>query len=277
MFVAKRDKRKKANKNKKKVNSDKESGIVRVNGKEYIPLETPPIPPRPIDPLRNGPREKPSSYVPDVKQIKPLPGFLFPGDSDSPGSVSGSLFPHRKNATLKYADVFSMLSSGLTVYTYRLNSLYDPDETGAGNQPVGFDQLMALYKYYRVTKAKVTVFLTNSGTSAYYAIVPSGSATDPGGYQSASCWPGTKFGILGPSTGETNTKITMEIDIKKFFGYHNDNWDMDLTGTASSNPAQMLYIHLCTQEFDSTAKAIDGLVNIEFISEFTNLLPLAVS
>jgi len=251
--------------------------IVNIKGRKFVKMTDPPVPARPVNPRFNhGDGEKPATIVPVPKPIPQVSPILF-GESDEAGAMRGVLFPHRKVATLGYADVFSMLSSGLTVYTYRLNSLYDPDETGVGNQPVGFDQLMALYKYYRVIRAKVTCLFANTGTTAYIVAVPSGNATDPGGFQSASCWPQAKYCVIGAAGGESTQKLELDIDIRKFFGYHSDNWDMDLTGTTSSNPTQMLYLHIMAQEFDASAKALDGTVNIEFHAEFTNLTQLPVS
>ncbi len=41
------------------------------------------------------------------------------------------------------------------------NSLYDPDAAIGGHQPTGFDQLMGLYKYYRVMSAQFKVSAIN--------------------------------------------------------------------------------------------------------------------
>lgn len=47
---------------------------------------------------------------------------------------------HRYAGTLK----FSAISAGTPVnrsYTMRMNSLFDPDFSGAGHQPYGYDQM----------------------------------------------------------------------------------------------------------------------------------------
>ncbi len=74
--------------------------------------------------------------------------------------------PH-KYVTFKYTEVFSssVVSAGGAQQTMNLNSIFDPNRTGAGHQPYGYDQLAALYNRYRVLKTqwKVT-FGTQSGT-----------------------------------------------------------------------------------------------------------------
>lgn len=42
-------------------------------------------------------------------------------------------------------------------YKYCLNSLYDPNVSGAGHSPMGFTNLMSIYEKYTVVGAKITV------------------------------------------------------------------------------------------------------------------------
>ncbi len=44
-----------------------------------------------------------------------------------------------------------------SVYSFRLNSLYDPNYTGTGHQPYQFDQLTTIYNNYRVERADFKV------------------------------------------------------------------------------------------------------------------------
>lgn len=49
---------------------------------------------------------------------------------------------------------------------YRLNSLYDFDLSGTGNQPVGFDQWSAFYNKYRVLSTDVEIRIENRGPTS---------------------------------------------------------------------------------------------------------------
>jgi hypothetical protein len=79
-------------------------------------------------------------------------------------------FPTTYPAELHYSDIFEFATSiGTVVYQkFRANSLYDPDETGTGHQPLYFDSLAALYSKYRVTKVRYAVRLAppNSDSNA---------------------------------------------------------------------------------------------------------------
>lgn len=56
----------------------------------------------------------------------------------------------------------SWYRGALAIYVYTTNGLYDPNTTGIGHQPTGFDQLMALYNEYVVIGSTIKVSFTNS-------------------------------------------------------------------------------------------------------------------
>lgn len=71
-------------------------------------------------------------------------------------------------------DYFANISNGALytsagyytpMWTFRLNSLYDPDYTGTGHQPRFFDQWSAIYGSYNVYKVRVKVILIASAAS----------------------------------------------------------------------------------------------------------------
>jgi hypothetical protein len=87
------------------------------------------------------------------------------------------LDPH-KYITLKYSETFSfsLASTVGTQQLMRLNSIFDPNSTGVGHQPYGYDQIAALYNRYRVlsTKWKIT-FGTVGGTYRLVVIPVNGA------------------------------------------------------------------------------------------------------
>lgn len=75
--------------------------------------------------------------------------------------------PLQLNCKFKYVSEQKTLTTGVAgvaVHTYVLNSLFDPDFTGVGHQPYGFDQLTPFYRRYRVNGAKVTIRFFDQST-----------------------------------------------------------------------------------------------------------------
>lgn len=66
-------------------------------------------------------------------------------------------FPKQLFNTLRYADVVNAaVTSGVGVtYQFSCNSLYDPNASGVGHQPLYFDQLIAIYDHYTVLRSRV--------------------------------------------------------------------------------------------------------------------------
>jgi hypothetical protein len=95
----------------------------------------------------------------------------------------------------------------LATQVYRTNSLFDPDLTGVGHQPYGFDQFKTYYATYLVTAstcsveasiatASALVGLTVSTDSALAALTTADTLTEPGRGQA---------GILNPVDGTIRT------------------------------------------------------------------------
>lgn len=73
-------------------------------------------------------------------------------------------FPDRLKTKLNYCDVVQLTATAGSpgIWQFRLNSCYDPDYTGTGHKPKWFDQLSAVYWYYKVLGSKITAtFIPN--------------------------------------------------------------------------------------------------------------------
>jgi hypothetical protein len=99
------------------------------------------------------------------------------------GSRIGEYLPSKVITRHTYCDGRSIANGSGTLGTWqlRLNSMYDPDLTYTGHQPMGFDQVSANYSRYLVHKVKVTIqahFTGNDGlTIPTMAFHPSNSAS----------------------------------------------------------------------------------------------------
>jgi len=81
-----------------------------------------------------------------------------------PRTVSlGKTLPDRIRVKLSDSWAGSVSTTNAdTYFEVALNGMYDPDLTGAGGQPQGFDQYAAMYKYYRVVASSISFYYFNT-------------------------------------------------------------------------------------------------------------------
>ena len=78
-------------------------------------------------------------------------------------------FAQRYITKMKYAETIFINAAGPQAYRWSLNSLYDPNFSGIGHQPHGFDTLATIYNRYRVINASYNI--TGVDQSGQYIVV----------------------------------------------------------------------------------------------------------
>jgi len=93
------------------------------------------------------------------------------------GTVNRALqpIPQRYVCKMKYAD--DVTTDGLGSFRFNLNSLFDPNRSGLGHQPYGFDQLAALYNRYRVVSCGWRVTSPQSVSVRQVGTLPANEST----------------------------------------------------------------------------------------------------
>lgn len=152
------------------------------------------------------------------------------------------------------AGSFTAAYSGQQLYS--LNSVYDPDISGSGTQPVGFDQWSAFYNRYRVDKVQVEVDFANLSTiSATDVLVlannDNASIATQAAFQAATCAPFANDKLLNiTGSGQDACRIVRTYDIAKVLGVdktrHRGN--PDYSAVISANPTESCYLHIVAQD-----------------------------
>jgi len=201
-----------------------------------------------------------------------------------PRLFTRSLFPSTRSAAFVYADQQSLasVSGALTTYTYRLNSLYDPDFTGSGGQPLYYDTLLGAsggvqpYNSYRVHGAKITVTFMNPSSSSGslgYVILRARPSTQPSwGVADAAddfILPWTKYKLIHINgNSHCIKKMSMYVPIKKLASLKDLSDDPAYAASWSSNPAQVIMADLSYAPIDQSSTAtIRYTVKITYYSQ----------
>ncbi|UAU47000.1 Cap [Chicken proventriculitis-associated circular virus 4] len=186
-------------------------------------------------------------------------------------------FPRMLKTTLKYAENINILNAaaGGSLQTFSCNSLYDPNITGTGHQPMYFDQLIALYDHYCVVASKFTVVMTGGDgnvTPLQYCLCIDDDATLNAGPIIQAEYPDSNFGILPTGVSAAPTVRTLYWSARKFFG-KDPIGDPELQGTASTSPTEQSTFNISVQPMDGIASTIDfnAAVIIEYTCVFKEL------
>lgn len=197
--------------------------------------------------------------------------------------ADGQAFPTRWHRKLNYCEKIEInaASGGLAVSNYfSANSLFDPNRTGVGHQPSGFDQIMAGYDHFVVKSAKLTVTCDNDGNGAGI-IMGIGARDTIGGTSGAAslieqgrC----VYTGVGATGGPTVKDLTLEIDVAKFLGDRDVLTDPACKGSASANPTEECYFQVWLASLGSAdPPSVPLLVKIEYDCYFVEPKQLILS
>lgn len=195
----------------------------------------------------------------------------------------GPGFPAKVTATLKYVERVTLTNaapSAPQTHNFSCNSLYDPNASGSGHQPLYFDQLMALYDQYCVILSRIKLTFTNTGTVPCYAMcyINDDTTVTPSSYTDISEQTGAKHMVLGArDSGSATRSFKLWWGATKWFGKSPLSKD-SIIGSVSASPTEQVYFTLATQPIDvTTVETVYVDVELEYVAVFTELKDIASS
>lgn len=196
-------------------------------------------------------------------------------------------FPSHKTVSLRYADTYDLTpasAGALAENVFKINSVFDPDDSGLGHQPLGFDEWAIIYNRYVVKGAKITAKFQCSGTTGLPILcgilldnnnslttaVPSAMIENG---RSAYC------SIRDQINESISPTMKKYFSAKKWFGVKDVNDNGNLKALTTSNPVSLAYAHVWA--CDATGTAVDdtiyATVVIDYIVEFSEPKDIAQS
>lgn len=137
-------------------------------------------------------------------------------------------------------------------YVYRANSLFDPDQSGVGGQPDGFDQWKNLYGIYRVVALDVEVMATGNGanTNGLLSVAPSDTA---GGFLSAEEVAGLRKGQGAVFSQDSQARIKAHWHVSQLLGRSDQAvlGDQECAALVTANPAAAQYVVVAVETGNS--------------------------
>lgn len=172
----------------------------------------------------------------------------------------------KQRARLVYADQINLNPGAVglpATHVFSCNGLYDPDQTGVGHQPRGWDELISLYDHAVVIGAKMQLSFanadaTNSNMLAVLVKDNNIALTDQIEIMENRY---VRWATMGQEDGNSTGKLTIKLNPNKFLGRSKPLSDPDLKNSITSNPAEGCFFHISAMP---TPAAIDtGAVYIQ--------------
>lgn len=150
--------------------------------------------------------------------------------------------------TLVYNEQYSLdagISPSIATQVMSANGMFDPNITGVGHQPRGFDELMALYDHFVVVGSKITLKVPSGANTHMVGVALRDSTSVENSLVNYQEGRNVVSKMFSPDAGRAEV-ITYGFSAKRFLGRASPLSDPELKGSASSNPLEGAYFHIFT-------------------------------
>jgi len=182
---------------------------------------------------------------------------------------------------LKYADLFSFSMLTLTAQqqAFNMNSVFDPDKTGVGHQPYGYDQLAALFNAYRVYKFKWHLEFAGANDRLHITVLPINGTAIGTGTQSALAEQPLAVTKAMSFSGGFPVKFSGSQYLPRFTGasatqYRTDDRYSSLIGVS---PAELMQLYISVYNPTTTTVTTSMSVTLTYYTEFYDPVTVAQS
>jgi len=156
---------------------------------------------------------------------------------------------------------------------FRANGCFDPDLTGSGTQPYGFDQWMPFYNHYVVLGSKCSATFTpiaSDGVSGNFIAsiaLKASTTTQPTDVTRNLEYPHTVYRQCGNAQANNGVTLTKNCSVKKFLGRASVLSDPALKGTSATDPSEQAYFHVSVSPTNQgyNIGAVTALVRINYL------------
>jgi len=176
---------------------------------------------------------------------------------------------------LKYSQPF-VLTAVSPVQQFNLNSIYDPDRTGVGHQPHGFDTLSSIYNRYRVFATHWVINTTCSSTTRV-ATIATNLTPSPNSLSDICERPRSQWVIQQPN-GNTQY-LKGKVSIPSLFGRPKSAYiaDDDYQAVVTASPNELALLSVYGKALDDNPVDINGVITMTYYVEFFDANPLLQS
>lgn len=181
-------------------------------------------------------------------------------------------FPSNKLVKLRYCDNITIKETTLSQanYLFSCNSLYDPNTTGTGHQPYGFDQWGTVYNHYEVLGCKITLLVSIAGsaqTGVLVGINQSDDTTVPVNVTQLMESNAATYRLCVAQSAPTYL-VSKWSQKKNFPGKRGDD---SMMSSFSGSPAEQMYFNIWAASADQSTilQTVSIQVKIDYIAKLS--------
>lgn len=164
-------------------------------------------------------------------------------------SFTKAPIPNKFAVKLRYADYHTIdpqVAGGAGVFVLSANGLYDPNITGTGHQPRGFDQWMTMFDHYTVIGSKLTVrFISVNNAEPLVVGInckdSSQTYLNKNDYEEGR---NVRTTLINSNVNEEHKQLSLTCSTKKFLGISHPLSSTTVRGGANGNPSEQAYYHI---------------------------------
>lgn len=172
--------------------------------------------------------------------------------------------------------------AGIASHVFSANGMYDPDVTGIGHQPSGFDQNMLFFDHYTVIGSRISVkYFDDSATNqvpAYMDVLLTDNGVTAGTFGNVNAFLESRFAhgdqMLAVGTERNYNMVPawrrVEFKAKEFFRKDKIVGASQYRGDGTQNPSEQAYFEVVFASINGTDPApVNALVCIDYIAVLT--------
>jgi len=185
-------------------------------------------------------------------------------------TMTKTIFPPEFKGVMTFNSyVGVVLTASLpTTYSYRLNSVYDPDLTGTGTTAYGYTALSSLYNRYKVMGGRASVQFVNTSvasTTNYMVAAPVNSLGSDINKILAQRYVWSDS-MSNTSSGPALLKHSISWRTAAVYGVPETSVrdDDDFAGLVGANPNNAIYLHVGGNPNGASTGSFNIIVRIEY-------------
>lgn len=172
-------------------------------------------------------------------------------------------FAQRYITKMKYAETIFINAAGPSAYRWSLNSCFDPNFSGIGHQPHGFDTLSTIYNRYRVIGCSYTISgVDQSGQYVVIATLPANEQVNTLSVAEMLENPRCKFITQAPNA--SLKMLTGNVYLPSLVGRNKAQYMADdrYQAVSTSSPSEAAILNVYVQRLDGGSNTLNVPIQI---------------